>query len=95
MKQVTGIGGVFFKVKDPKRMAAWYRKNPGIQSKNGFANFIWRRVGIVVDCTTSRCCNALPGKLPLTPASPLRGERELKRVQDRTPRRGVPTTARG
>jgi len=42
MEQVTGIGGVFFKVKDPKAMAAWYRKNLGIQSKGGFADFSWR-----------------------------------------------------
>jgi catechol-2,3-dioxygenase len=42
MEQVTGIGGVFFKVKDPKGMAAWYRKNLGIQSKHGYADFIWR-----------------------------------------------------
>lgn len=42
MEQVTGIGGVFFKAKDPKGMVAWYRKNLGIQSKNGYADFIWR-----------------------------------------------------
>lgn len=42
MEQVTGIGGVFFKVKDPETMAAWYRKNLGIQSENGFADFLWR-----------------------------------------------------
>jgi len=42
MEQVTGIGGVFFKVKDPKGMVAWYRKNLGIQSKNGYTDFIWR-----------------------------------------------------
>ena len=30
MEQVTGIGGVFFKVKDPKGMTAWYRTNLGI-----------------------------------------------------------------
>ncbi len=41
-EQVTGIGGVFFKAKDPKGMAAWYRKNLGIQSKGGYADFIWR-----------------------------------------------------
>ena len=41
-EQVTGIGGVFFKVKDPKGMAAWYRTNLGIQSKGGFADFTWR-----------------------------------------------------
>jgi predicted enzyme related to lactoylglutathione lyase len=42
MEQVTGIGGVFFKVKDPKAMTAWYRTNLGIQSKGGYADFTWR-----------------------------------------------------
>ena len=42
LEQVTGIGGVFFKAKDPKGMVAWYRKNLGIQSRNGYADFIWR-----------------------------------------------------
>ena len=39
---VTGIGGVFLKVKDPKEMAAWYRTNLGIQSEGGYADFTWR-----------------------------------------------------
>lgn len=42
MEQVTGIGGVFFKVKDPKGMAAWYRTNLGIRSQGGYADFTWR-----------------------------------------------------
>ena len=42
MEQVTGIGGVFFKVRDPQRMAAWYRENLGIQSNDGCADFVWR-----------------------------------------------------
>ncbi len=42
MERVTGIGGVFFKVKDPKGMAAWYRTNLGIQSRNGYTQFSWR-----------------------------------------------------
>ena len=42
MEQVTGIGGVFFKVRDPKRMAAWYRENLGILSNDGCADFVWR-----------------------------------------------------
>ena len=42
VEQVTGIGGVFFKVKDPKGMTAWYRTNLGIQSKGGYADFTWR-----------------------------------------------------
>lgn len=41
-EQVTGIGGVFFKVKDPKGMTAWYRANLGIQSKGGYSDFTWR-----------------------------------------------------
>lgn len=39
---VTGIGGVFFKVNDPKAMTAWYRTNLGIQAKGGYADFTWR-----------------------------------------------------
>ena len=42
LEQVTGIGGVFFKVKDPKGMTAWYRTNLGIQSKGGYTDFTWR-----------------------------------------------------
>ena len=42
LEQVTGIGGVFFKVKDPKAMTAWYRTNLGIQSQGGYADFTWR-----------------------------------------------------
>ena len=42
LEQVTGIGGVFFKVKDPKGMTAWYRTNLGIQSQGGYADFTWR-----------------------------------------------------
>ncbi len=30
MKRVTGIGGIFFKARDPQALAAWYRKHLGI-----------------------------------------------------------------
>jgi len=30
MEKVTGIGGIFFKAKDPKILAAWYQKHLGI-----------------------------------------------------------------
>ena len=30
MKRVTGIGGIFFKAKDPKALGAWYRDHLGI-----------------------------------------------------------------
>ena len=40
MERVTGIGGVFFKAKDPKALAAWYEKHLGLafgdQSYTGF-----------------------------------------------------------
>jgi predicted enzyme related to lactoylglutathione lyase len=42
IEQVTGIGGIFFKAKDPKAMAAWYRANLGIQSQGGYTDFTWR-----------------------------------------------------
>jgi catechol 2,3-dioxygenase-like lactoylglutathione lyase family enzyme len=42
IERVNGIGGVFFKVREPKKMAAWYRDHLGIQSKGGYADFLWR-----------------------------------------------------
>lgn len=42
MEQVTGIGGIFFKAKDPAKMAEWYRDNLGIRSEEGHADFVWR-----------------------------------------------------
>jgi len=30
MEKVLGIGGVFFKARDPKALAAWYRDNLGV-----------------------------------------------------------------
>ena len=42
MERVNGIGGVFFKARDPKKMAAWYRDHLGIRSKGGYADFAWR-----------------------------------------------------
>ena len=30
MEQVLGIGGVFFKARDPKALAAWYREHLGM-----------------------------------------------------------------
>jgi predicted enzyme related to lactoylglutathione lyase len=43
MAHVTGIGGVFIKSKsDPKALAAWYRKNLGIDVQSwGGAIFHW------------------------------------------------------
>ena len=30
MKRVTGIGGIFFKARDPKALGAWYRDHLGL-----------------------------------------------------------------
>jgi len=30
MKKVTGIGGIFFKTKDPKKISKWYGENLGL-----------------------------------------------------------------
>ena len=30
MERVVGIGGVFFKARDPKALAAWYREHLGV-----------------------------------------------------------------
>ena len=30
MAKVTGIGGIFFRARDPEALAAWYRRNLGI-----------------------------------------------------------------
>jgi len=43
-KRVTGIGGIFFKAKDPQKMYQWYEKHLGIQGKPSMgAMFHWRR----------------------------------------------------
>jgi len=34
-QQVTGIGGVFFKARDPEALAAWYREYLGVPVEDG------------------------------------------------------------
>ncbi len=42
MKRVTGIGGVFFKSPDPKRLGDWYRTHLGIDVGDwGGCAFAW------------------------------------------------------
>ena len=42
MKRVTGIGGIFFKARDPKALADWYRVHLGIDVQAwGGAAFDW------------------------------------------------------
>jgi predicted enzyme related to lactoylglutathione lyase len=42
MKKVTGVGGIFFKCKDPIKMGEWYQKNLGLNTNVwGGATFEW------------------------------------------------------
>lgn len=42
MKRVTGIGGVFFKAKDPNALQAWYQKHLGLPvTPDGYIVFEW------------------------------------------------------
>lgn len=42
MKRVTGIGGIFFKAKDPETLGAWYRDHLGLDVADwGGAIFNW------------------------------------------------------
>jgi predicted enzyme related to lactoylglutathione lyase len=43
MKKVTGIGGIFFKCKDPKKMNEWYNKHLGLNTGKYGAVFEWRQ----------------------------------------------------
>lgn len=42
MEKVTGIGGVFFKCKDPNKMNAWYKNHLGINTNEYGATFEWK-----------------------------------------------------
>lgn len=42
-KKVTGIGGIFFKAKDPKKMRAWYQENLGLKVNPYGSVFEWRQ----------------------------------------------------
>ena len=42
MRRVTGIGGIFFKAKDPAALRAWYKRHLGIDVQEwGGAAFTW------------------------------------------------------
>src|ERR1700722_12369586 len=43
MKKVTGIGGVFFKCKDPQKMKEWYQTHLGFDTSPYGTNFEWRQ----------------------------------------------------
>jgi predicted enzyme related to lactoylglutathione lyase len=41
MKKVTGIGGIFFKCKDPNKMKEWYHQHLGLNTNQFGAIFEW------------------------------------------------------
>ena len=41
MKKVTGIGGIFFKCKDPKAVNEWYKTHLGLNTTPYGATFEW------------------------------------------------------
>lgn len=43
-KRVTGIGGIFFKTKDPKQMRQWYAEHLGLVTNEYGSLFEWREV---------------------------------------------------
>ncbi|TGD58291.1 VOC family protein [Flavobacterium humi] len=42
-KKVTGIGGIFFKCKDPKKMREWYQAHLGLKTNQYGTVFEWRQ----------------------------------------------------
>ena len=43
LKRVTGIGGIFFKCKDPKQLREWYQIHLGLNTSAYGAVFEWRQ----------------------------------------------------
>src|SRR5258705_1420138 len=44
MKKVTGIGGIFFKCKDPKAVNEWYKTHLGFATTPYGTSFEWREI---------------------------------------------------
>ena len=49
MKRVIGIGGIFFKSKDPKALGDWYQKHFGISNQGWGAQFMVKDLDGVKD----------------------------------------------
>ena len=42
MKRVIGIGGIFFKAKNPKTLAKWYQEHLGVPIDESFGGYAFR-----------------------------------------------------
>lgn len=40
---VTGIGGVFFRARDPDALLAWYRQHLGVGASNSGNDWVWQQ----------------------------------------------------
>ena len=49
MKKVTGIGGIFFKCKDPDKIKEWYKTHLGFDTDQFGARFEWQ-VNVTLTC---------------------------------------------
>lgn len=45
MKRVTGIGGIFFKCKDPGKLREWYKTHLGLSTNPYGSVFEWKQAG--------------------------------------------------
>jgi predicted enzyme related to lactoylglutathione lyase len=45
MKKVTGLGGIFFKCRNPDKMKEWYKRHLGLDTDGWGTNFEWRQQG--------------------------------------------------
>ena len=43
LKRVTGIGGIFFKCKDPKKLREWYQTHLGLETNEFGSVFEWHQ----------------------------------------------------
>jgi len=41
MQKVTGIGGVFFKARNPQQLMEWYDEHLGLKFQHGYIQFKW------------------------------------------------------
>ncbi|HUB62120.1 MAG TPA: VOC family protein, partial [Puia sp.] len=41
MQKVTGVGGVFFKARDPQALMDWYDQHLGLKFQHGFIELKW------------------------------------------------------
>jgi predicted enzyme related to lactoylglutathione lyase len=48
MEKVIGIGGIFFKARQPQQLAEWYQKHLGIEIDPGFGGCVFHASGDTV-----------------------------------------------